>query len=126
MVLLVEDDTDVRGVTRRVLQQNGCDVIEAGSAREALECWSQHRDRVDLLLTDVRLRDGLDGCELARRLRVEKPQLRVLFTSGHGQETGIFTRTRGDTECIGKPYDSVMLTAALQAAFEKSEGSLQP
>jgi two-component system, cell cycle sensor histidine kinase and response regulator CckA len=83
-ILLVEDDEAVREVTRRTLEGFGYRVCEATSGREALDLWSDRLDDVDLLLTDLIMPNGVDGRELAERMRHRRPDLRVLFMSGWG------------------------------------------
>lgn len=85
-ILLVEDESSLRGPVRTILERHGFRVIEAGSGVEALSVWKQRQDRVDLLLVDLVMPDGMSGQDLAEMLRVEKPQLRVLYTSGYSAD----------------------------------------
>jgi len=127
VLLLVEDDRDVRGVTRQILKQSGCQILEAGNALEALRLWPQYRGRVDLLVTDMRLPHGIDGRELARRLKAEDPRLRVLYTSGRGTETDQDDAApKGDTSILAKPYSPRSLLAAVNACFDPAAQALQP
>ena len=86
-ILLVEDDPAVRGFTTAFLQEQGYRVLQATSGIEALEVWKWHAPRVRLLLTDMVLEDHMSGLELAAQLRVERPGLPVICTSGHSRET---------------------------------------
>jgi two-component system, cell cycle sensor histidine kinase and response regulator CckA len=81
-VLLVDDEEAVRKVTRRVLERSGYQVFSAATPAEAIELFGEHRDRIDLLLTDV-IMPVMNGRELADALLVERPDLPVLFMSGH-------------------------------------------
>ncbi len=81
-ILLVEDESAVRKLVRSILMQHGYKVFEASSVPAALEAWREHGAAVDLLLTDVIL-PGPNGKELAERLRLERPNLRVLLMSGY-------------------------------------------
>ena len=80
-ILLVEDDANVRGYARRVLETAGFTVLEAATGVEALELAAANLATIDLLLTDAVL-PGMHGAELAERLVAERPGLRVLFVSG--------------------------------------------
>lgn len=82
-ILLVEDQDAVRTFTRRLLQRNGYDVIEAESAEAVLRAWPGYADRVDLVLTDISMPGGLNGDSLAQQLRHLRPDLPVVFTSGY-------------------------------------------
>jgi two-component system cell cycle sensor histidine kinase/response regulator CckA len=84
-VLLVEDESAVRALLAEVLRDAGYRVLTARGGPEALLLADRHRDRVDLLLTDV-VMPGMRGGELARRLRALHPEARVLFMSGHADE----------------------------------------
>ncbi|HEX4439786.1 MAG TPA: PAS domain S-box protein [Thermoanaerobaculia bacterium] len=85
-ILLVEDESAVRDLTRRCLESSGYTVLPAGSAEEALDALSRYRGSLDLLVTDV-IMPGASGPELSRRLISDRPDLRVLFVSGYTDET---------------------------------------
>jgi CheY-like chemotaxis protein len=82
-ILLVEDEESVRSFARTVLEMHGYKVLEAGTGIEALDAWKWYHDKISLLLTDLVLPDEITGHELAERLQVEKPELRVLYSSGY-------------------------------------------
>jgi len=81
-ILLVEDDTQIREVGRRILNEEGFTVLEAGNAGEALEICQNHTGPIHLLLTDM-VMPGMSGPELAERLSLRWPDLKVIFMSGH-------------------------------------------
>ena len=81
-VLLVEDENFVREVTGEILQSAGYRVLKARNAAEAMRAFRQHRDEVQLLLTDV-VMPGQNGCGLAHDLRDMRPSLRTIFISGY-------------------------------------------
>jgi len=85
-ILLVEDDPEVRSLTRATLERHGYRVLEAPDGLTTLGLWRQHRDAVALLLTDLVMPGGLSGRDLARRLRLDRPQLKVIYTSGYSAE----------------------------------------
>ena len=89
-VLIVEDDPGVRAFAAQVLRDGGTTVFEAGNAAEALAIAARESTALDLLLTDVVL-PGIDGADLAERLRGLKPGLRVLFMSGYTPEEVVVT-----------------------------------
>jgi CheY-like chemotaxis protein len=70
-----------------VLARRGYTVLEAGDGLEALGVAQRHAGAVDLLLTDVRM-PGMDGRELARRLRLTRPETRVLLMTGYMDPDG--------------------------------------
>jgi PAS domain S-box-containing protein len=85
-ILVVEDDADVRMVTRDVLEESGYQVWDAPNGVEALKIWQSEASEVDLLLTDVVMPGGLNGRELADRLREKQPKLKVILMSGYSHE----------------------------------------
>jgi DNA-binding NtrC family response regulator len=82
-ILVVEDEPDLLELVAQVLQARGYTVLGAGTARQALELWTERKGSIDLLLTDMTIPDGMTGSQLAQRLRKDSPNLRVIYTSGH-------------------------------------------
>jgi two-component system, cell cycle sensor histidine kinase and response regulator CckA len=85
-ILVVEDEAPLLKLMHHILESHGYKVLDSGNGREALAIWEQHRKKIDLLLTDLILPDGMAGTELARILQLAKPGLKVLFTSGYNAE----------------------------------------
>jgi PAS domain S-box-containing protein len=85
-VLVVEDDSTVRRLTRLLLARHGYRVLEAGSGAEALRVWEQHDGAIDLLFTDMVMPTGLTGRQLAAALATRKPGLKVILTTGYSAE----------------------------------------
>ncbi len=81
-VLVVEDEVAVRLVAERVLKKAGYNVVVASGPDEALSLCSSPPVAFDLVLSDVVML-GLDGPSLAKRLKQECPELKVLFMSGY-------------------------------------------
>ncbi len=81
-VLLVEDNVTVRKAAQRILSECGYQVLEAGSGAEAISAMQRHASPVHLLVADL-VMPGMNGRELGRRLRVERPDLRILYMSGY-------------------------------------------
>lgn len=81
-MLLVEDEAIVRKMVRTALEMSGFNVVEAGSAEEALSIVLHQGVSPDLLLTDV-VMPKISGREVAEQLRGCLPGLKVLFMSGY-------------------------------------------
>jgi two-component system cell cycle sensor histidine kinase/response regulator CckA len=85
-ILLVEDDADVRMVARDVLEVSGYQIWEAANGLEALDVWKANAGKIDLLLADIIMPGGLNGRDLADRLRREHPGLKVILMSGYSAD----------------------------------------
>lgn len=81
-VLAVDDDPSMLGILEEVLKPLGYKVLSAASGEEALSMVEKHREKIDLLLTDVML-PGIKGQELAKQLLHRCPDVNVLFMSGY-------------------------------------------
>ncbi|HEX7960081.1 MAG TPA: ATP-binding protein, partial [Terriglobales bacterium] len=81
-ILLVEDEDGVRALVRQLLTRQGYTVIESRHGGEALLLCERHQGKIDLLLTDVVLQQ-MSGRELAQRLKLVRPEMRVLYISGY-------------------------------------------
>jgi len=84
-ILVVEDEDIVRRVVVKKLRQLGYTVLEAENGAEALKLFEQHRENIHLLITDV-IMPGLNGRELAGKIRETKAGLLVLYMSGYSQD----------------------------------------
>jgi len=115
IILVVEDDADVRQVTVARLSEFGQRVIEAADAREALDILAKRPD-IDLLFTDIALPGGMNGLELARQARKLRPDLRVLFVSGYASSLHSSAGTPG--EFLQKPYRRDELGNALKRVLD--------
>jgi signal transduction histidine kinase/CheY-like chemotaxis protein len=103
-VLLVEDEQSVRNLCASFLDQSGYRVLAASSGEEALDIAKGHKERIDLLLTDV-VMPGMNGPELANRLAAIHAETKVLFTSGYTDDAIVRHGVMGDgVDFIGKPY----------------------
>jgi two-component system cell cycle sensor histidine kinase/response regulator CckA len=80
-VLVVDDEAPIRQLERRVLEEAGYTVTEAGSGLEAIELLS-HGAALELLIADLDM-PGLGGDEMVSRIRSLRPDLKVLFVTGH-------------------------------------------
>jgi hypothetical protein len=83
-ILVVEDYADLRELFEEILGAAGYRVLSAPDGAAALAVAREHKDEIDLLLTDVVMPKML-GTDLARELAVEQPRLRIVFMSGHAQ-----------------------------------------
>jgi two-component system, cell cycle sensor histidine kinase and response regulator CckA len=85
-ILLVEDEESVRQLIRETLESRGYQVLEAGNGHAALALAATRSDTIDLVITDV-VMPGLSGHELVQQLLAARPTTKVLYLSGHAEES---------------------------------------
>jgi two-component system, cell cycle sensor histidine kinase and response regulator CckA len=115
-LLLVDDEAAVRTTTRRLLERNGWQVLEASNGEEALGLFAQHRDQLSLVLTDVRM-PVVDGVELARRVRDEIPDFPIVFFSGYDELEQHDVAEVSNVPLLAKPFSSADLLNVLRQAI---------
>jgi CheY-like chemotaxis protein len=105
IILVCEDDEDVRAYSLEVLRELGYGVLEAADGPAALNLLERAHQRVDLLFTDVVLPGGMTGAVLADRARALRPGLKVLFTTGYARNAIVHHgRLDPGVELITKPF----------------------
>jgi PAS domain S-box-containing protein len=118
-ILLVEDDAMVRDFVAMALGRLGYRVEAVADARAAVNHLANARAKIDLLLTDLMLPDGMNGGQLAVEAALLRPGLRVLFASGYTEDTLI---RDGQLEpgqlLIAKPFDSKQLAGKVREALD--------
>jgi CheY-like chemotaxis protein len=105
LILVVEDDEDLRSMTRMLLSDVGYRVLEARSGRDALALLKT-KTEVDLVLTDVVLPDGMNGPQMVREARRSNALLKAIYMSGYA---GAALARRGgladDEVLVQKPFE---------------------
>ena len=123
---MVEDEDAVRSLTRMILERGGYQVLEAADASEALTVCANLDAPIDLLLSDV-VMPRMSGPQLAAQMQEAQPDLKVLFISGHADETivqhGVLMP---DTELLVKPFSVDELLARVHGVLRDWHPSAQP
>ncbi len=118
-VLVAEDEAEIRSPLRRLLAAQGFRVLDAADGPAALDIAARHEGTIHLLLTDI-LMPGMNGGELARRLLLARPAVRVIFMSGYSPEAvttnGILTP---GAKFLQKPFSLEELTCRLREALDR-------
>jgi len=117
-VLLVEDEPEVRRLTREILEMHGYAVLEAGDGAAALQTAREHRGPIDLLLTDV-VMPGLRGQEVAQALAATGRRPRVLYISGYPELGGAESAIGGHV-LLPKPFSPAELARKVRAVLDES------
>jgi CheY-like chemotaxis protein len=119
-ILLVEDEQAVRQMVASALTRTGYRVLQAVSGAAALGVWRDHKDEIDLLLTDMVMPDGVSGPELAERLAAERPDLKIIYTSGYSAElTASMLSLEEGVNFLQKPYRLRKLTQTVRDRLDK-------
>ena len=127
-ILVVEDDPMVHTYVTRQIQSLGYRVLSARSGVAALDVLRQ-AEPIDLLFTDVVMPGAMDGPELVVEALRLRPDLRVLYTSGYTENSGMRRRRLGpDDELLSKPYRREDLAARLRKVLDHAadEGRCAP
>jgi two-component system, cell cycle sensor histidine kinase and response regulator CckA len=117
-ILLVEDEPVLREWVKEVLQTNSYRVLEASNGQEALNVWDGQAGKIDLLLTDMVMPEGMTGRDLARQLRVREPKLKVIYTSGFSSEVAANDPELHDIPFLSKPFPAPQLTQLVRSCLD--------
>lgn len=117
LVLLVEDDPNVRRVIRQQLVDLGHPVIEAENGTQALAMVEQIPD-IAIIVSDIVMPGGINGRELAETVLVEHPDIRIVLMSGYHDEN--LEDSTDNLPVLDKPFDRQDLAHALRSPREKS------
>jgi signal transduction histidine kinase/ActR/RegA family two-component response regulator len=120
-ILVTEDDTLVRQIVVRVLQQAGYQVLEACNGQEAVDLFAEHRSQIDLVILDA-VMPGMGGKEAYERIIQLQPNAKVLFSSGYSAEAlpESFLEAHGIV-VLAKPYRPATLLTAVERALNNVE-----
>jgi PAS domain S-box-containing protein len=118
LILVVEDDEEVRSHTLESLADLGYRTLAAGHGRAALELLQKHPE-IQLLFTDVVLPDGMNGQQLAEEAKRQRPDLRVLLTTGYARNA-ILRHGKVDAgiQLITKPFSFTGLAAKIRSVLD--------
>jgi two-component system cell cycle sensor histidine kinase/response regulator CckA len=119
-VLLVEDEDAVRVFAARALKSKGYKVFEARTGEQALDILRDQAE-MELMITDMMM-PGMDGGTLARLIRVERPEIRILLISGYSEEVarGDITDSE-DFHFLPKPFSLGQLVAKVKDVLKEAE-----
>ena len=121
-ILVVDDESALREVTRRILVRSGYTVLSASGGREAINvATAAPKGSIDLVLTDM-IMPEMQGPTVALEVQMIHPNIRVLFMSGHAQpvlKAGALLGT--DFHLIEKPFDQVTLLENVRRVLDESE-----
>jgi two-component system cell cycle sensor histidine kinase/response regulator CckA len=113
-ILLVEDDAAVRTATRRLLERFGYMVLETARAHDALDRAVIHKGPLDVLLTDLVMPE-MSGTDLAAKIVMLRPEVRVVFTSGYDEETLVNRNSiPRNATFLPKPFSALAIAVTIR------------
>jgi CheY-like chemotaxis protein len=120
VILIVEDEKDVRDFVRDLLEANNYLVLLAQDGNEALSLCESHKDRIDLLVSDV-VMPNLGGPELVEKLRPLHPETKLLFMSGYTDRAIVRDGVlESGMDFIHKPFTPQSLARKVREVLDKS------
>jgi CheY-like chemotaxis protein len=117
-ILLSEDDDITRMITATMLEKLGYKVIQASTARVALEMLQTQHSRIDLVFTDIVMPDGISGIELVARMREYYPSIKALYGSGYTPNAIPNYSLRPGEDLISKPYNREILASKIREVLD--------
>jgi CheY-like chemotaxis protein len=119
-ILVVEDQREVRELTRIILEGYGYHVLDAANGQEAIRVCQPHAGTIHAVVTDV-VMPGMNGWDLAARLTALRPEIRVLFMSGYIDNVAMRqTVFDGAVDFIQKPFTPEGLARKLRESLNRS------
>ena len=119
-ILLVEDELGLCTMVEGILRRCGYKVFTAPNGIQAMQLWKQQKGQFELLLTDMVMPEGLTGRQLAEKLKVQNPALKVIYSSGYSVELvnkDGFELAEGLT-FLQKPYHPQKLAQTVRACLD--------
>ncbi|MBA3676496.1 MAG: response regulator [Sphingosinicella sp.] len=101
MILIVDDDKDVRGMIKRALHELGYPATEASNGEKALAIMAE--EMPDLVILDY-IMPGMDGTEVAREIAKIDPALPIIFSTGHGALRALRNAAGENISILEKPF----------------------
>lgn len=122
VVLIVEDDRELRQLTAAVLQETSLEIIECESAEAALALMLIRGEQVVLIVSDIRLSGAMDGVDFAHEAKMRWPHLSIILTSGNAGNR--ISHLPPGIIYVPKPWHpSMMLKLAEQARLTAQQRS---
>ena len=114
-ILVIEDDEQIRGLIREVLEESGHEVLESSDGEDGLKKFSLNP--TSLVITDI-LMPGMEGLETIRHLRTEVPNAKIIAISGGLEGKGVnvleLAKKFGAARIIAKPFNISQLLGAVE------------
>jgi CheY-like chemotaxis protein len=121
MILVVDDDNDVRAMIKRALQELGYPVAEASNGPLALAFFEEQKPL--LVILDYMM-PGMDGAEVARRITSIDPDVPIVFSTGHGALRALRSAAGEDVSILEKPFALSELSALIEEKLSQRRAGI--
>ena len=121
-VLLVEDEDAVRVLAREVLRRQGYVVLEARHGLDALRVAERHADPIQLMVTDV-VMPHMSGRDLAERLVLSRPEMKILFISGYTDHAVMHRELMPGSAFLQKPFTPAAFARKVRGVLDTLAGA---
>jgi two-component system cell cycle sensor histidine kinase/response regulator CckA len=117
-ILVVDDEPNILGITKMILEKHKYDVVSANDGPEALAIFAQQMKSISVVLTDLSM-PYMDGVALVRSLKKMRPDLSIVASTGQGEQVGVAElQSLGVKNFLTKPYDVPKLLRTVHDALE--------
>lgn len=124
-VLVVEDEPALRELVGGILKYYGYNVVVAGSSTEAIQIWNEYKKNFHLVLTDMVMPGGMTGRDLIRDLKKDKPELKVIYTSGYNIESGMNDfAIRDGYIFLAKPFHPLLMLRTIRLFLDNKYSNI--
>jgi CheY-like chemotaxis protein len=122
LILVVDDEPNILGVTKMILEKHHYGVLSASDGPEALAIFAQQMQSIRLVLTDISM-PYMDGAALARALRKMKSDLPIIASTGQGDHAGVADfEALGVKNFLAKPYNTQELLTTVRDTLQEKAG----
>jgi PAS domain S-box-containing protein len=119
-ILVVEDESNLREITRIFLEDYGYRVLEASDAKQALQLAQTFADPIHLMLTDV-IMPGMSGGQLAEQIVSARPGMKVAYMTGYTDEMVVHHNVlEPGIALLQKPFDKLQLARKVRSVLDRS------
>lgn len=118
-ILVADDDEVIRVLIRTLLEKSGFSVVEAVDGREAVDKFMEHPEKIGLLVFDVRMPEK-DGKQAYDEIRQIRPDVKVLFISGYGNDVLRKYGVNEDFQVLSKPFLPAELVSRIKTCLGSS------
>jgi len=122
-ILLAEDNAALRDVARKVMEPLGYRIMAASTGQEAVQLFKANREKINVAVLDV-IMPGLGGVEAYMQMRALKPDLPVIFTTGHTAESASLNSLLEEGAVfLGKPHTPRELCQTIRSLLDRKKSS---